>query len=73
MKKNLVHLRIHNHNAFFRSTLVRTFESPTSFKDETTTADKKHMTCENFSRNYGHNFQNVFFGGILTKTPILHL
>ena len=39
------------------------FESPTSFKDETTAADKLHMTYENFSQNYGHNFQNVFFYG----------
>ena len=35
------------------------FKSPTNFEDETTTADKKNMTHENFSRNYGHNFQNA--------------
>ena len=37
------------------------FESPTSFKDETTTADNKQMTYENFSRNFGHNFCEMIY------------
>ena len=44
------------HNAIFYCIFIKLFESPTSFKDETTTADNKQMTYENFSRNFGHNF-----------------